>query len=525
MSSAKTRPAAPAGSSARPVAPANARTSTSSAAPPPPSARASAPTGTQPGTRTKHARAHRDGVGRRTSSVARSIALSIWAERLATFLLIDLGLCLALVGTFAWQCVEQIPEEARSGSWPGLTLNSATLSWDSGGQGLWDDAVRVVDNAGVEHVFPLSDLWEHALPIAVVTLTIETVSLLSVLGEPRKIRRKLRPLNELALAADAIGSAVDAPAIDARGGVVGGSAAGATGAAGAAGEGAGSTARRASTDALSQLEHAIETASVDAPQVTTGDKDLQSIEVALNSLLRRMQQAKLQQMRFVSDASHELRTPIAVIRGYVDMLDRWGKSDEAVLDESIDALKAETAHMQELVEQLLFLARGDSGRQTLECAPFDLAALVEEVAEESQMIDADHPYVVRPLEGARAQEPLPMVGDRAMVKQSIRVIVQNAARYSPAGSPIELGVRREAGTGRVAYLVEDRGMGMAQADVAHVFERFYRADAARGEHKEGTGLGLAIAKWIVDAHDGQIDVVSREGLGTRFTVWFPAGAA
>lgn len=118
-----------------------------------------------------------------------------------------------------------------------------------------------------------------------------------------------------------------------------------------------------------------------------------------------------------------------------------------------------------------------------------------------------------------------MVGDRAMVKQSMRVIVSNAARYSPAGSPIELGVRADVARERVAYLVEDRGMGMTQADVAHVFERFYRADAARGEHKEGTGLGLAIAKWIVDAHGGQIDVVSREELGTRFTVWFPAAGA
>ena len=126
-------------------------------------------------------------------------------------------------------------------------------------------------------------------------------------------------------------------------------------------------------------------ASVDSPSVTTGDADLASIEVALNRLLRQMQEAKLQQMRFVNDANHELRTPIAVIQGYVNMLDRWGKDDPDVLAESIASLKAESEHMQELVEQLLFLARGDAGRTVLRRADTNLAALVDEVCEESQM--------------------------------------------------------------------------------------------------------------------------------------------
>lgn len=93
-------------------------------------------------------------------------------------------------------------------------------------------------------------------------------------------------------------------------------------------------------------------------------------------------------MRFVNDASHELRTPIAVIQGYVNMLDRWGKDDPAVLAESIASLKTESEHMQELVEQLLFLARGDAGRTALHRVDTNLAALVGEVCEESRMIDA-----------------------------------------------------------------------------------------------------------------------------------------
>ena len=127
-----------------------------------------------------------------------------------------------------------------------------------------------------------------------------------------------------------------------------------------------------------------------------------------------------------------------------------------------------------------------------------------------------------------------------MVKQSMRIILQNAARYSPAGSTVRLalvgdsadcgraggggvdcGHADRGGAGRVGYVVQDEGMGMAEQDAAHIFERFYRSDAARDRRSGGTGLGLSIAKWIVDAPGGSIEVLSREGVGTRFTVWFP----
>lgn len=163
-----------------------------------------------------------------------------------------------------------------------------------------------------------------------------------------------------------------------------------------------------------------------------GDKDLQSIEVALNNLLARMQESKLQQARFVSDASHELRTPISVIQGYVNMLDRWGKEDEAVLNESIEALKNESDHMKDLIEQLLFLARGDSGRNTLKPVEVDLNDLVQEVYEESMMIDETHPYEFSACPGCMVR------GDVAMLKQSIRIFVQNAAKYSEGGDTIHL---------------------------------------------------------------------------------------
>ncbi len=136
---------------------------------------------------------------------------------------------------------------------------------------------------------------------------------------------------------------------------------------------------------MENLEQAISHISPDDAEqgIHTGDKDLQSIEIALNNLLKSMKENEKRQMRFVSDASHELRTPIAVIQGYVNMLDRWGKEDEQVLTESIEALKNESQHMKDLVEQLLFLARGDSGRNTLNKVKLDLNQMVSEVWEES----------------------------------------------------------------------------------------------------------------------------------------------
>ena len=159
-----------------------------------------------------------------------------------------------------------------------------------------------------------------------------------------------------------------------------------------------------------------------------------------------MQEAKLQQMRFVNDASHELRTPIAVIQGYVNMLDRWGKDDPDVLAESIASLKAESEHMQELVEQLLFLARGDAGRTVLRRAHTNLAALVGEVCEESQMIDAGHTYRLA-FDAALISDPRCDASvDVALVKQALRVIVQKRRQVFGRGHAHL--VWRSAGCGR-----------------------------------------------------------------------------
>ncbi len=326
--------------------------------------------------------------------------------------------------------------------------------------------------------FQIHDFADYAAMPLIVVGAVEIIMLISAGFGTRNIRRKLRPLNDLAVRAEAL-SNMSGDEVN-----------------------------------LEHLEQAISNVSVDANdiRISTGDKDLQSIEVALNNLLARMQESKRQQARFVSDASHELRTPISVIQGYVNMLDRWGKEDEAVLNESIEALKNESDHMKDLIEQLLFLARGDSGRNTLKPVEVDLNDLVQEVYEESMMIDETHPYEFVACPGCMVR------GDVAMLKQSIRIFVQNAAKYSNKGDTIHFTVgQSEQG---VYYQVQDEGIGMQASEVVHIFERFYRSDEARNSETGGSGLGLSIAKWIVDAHDGQIDVLTRPDFGTRFRVIF-----
>lgn len=264
------------------------------------------------------------------------------------------------------------------------------------------------------------------------------------------------------------------------------------------------------------LEAAISRISPDQPdeRLAIGDRELMGLESAINSLLDRMRDTYQQQSRFVSDASHELRTPLAVIQGYADMLARWGKKDEKVLEESIAAIQSETAHMKKLIEQLLFLARGDSGRAALTFEPFILNDMLQEVYEESRMVDEEHRYH---LEEA---EPITVTGDVAMLKQTARILVDNAAKYTPIGQDILLRVSRTE-KGEPCFMVQDAGIGMNQADAAHMFDRFFRSDTARNRQSGGTGLGLSIAKWIVDKHGGYFSILSREEIGTRVIVVLP----
>ena len=267
---------------------------------------------------------------------------------------------------------------------------------------------------------------------------------------------------------------------------------------------------------LHHLEDAIGTVIPLSPDahVITGDKELQGLEAAINDLLNRTQESYREQTRFVSDASHELRTPIAVIQGYANMLDRWGKDDPEVRQEAINAIRAEATSMEALVEQLLFLARGDNNTQAVEMQSLDLSRLADAVYRETCLLETG-----RTISGDIAPG-LFCWGDPGLIKQAVRVLVDNAVKYTPEGGAVTI---RLAPAGEQLVLsVTDTGPGIAPEELPRIFERFYRSDQSRARETGGTGLGLPIAAWIAARHGGSIRVTSAEGVGTRFSLLLPA---
>ena len=241
--------------------------------------------------------------------------------------------------------------------------------------------------------------------------------------------------------------------------------------------------------------------------------ELKDLALVINGMLDRIELSYNSQKQFVSDASHELRTPIAVIQGYVGMLERWGKTDKAVLDEGISAISQEAASMKELVERLLFLARHDKKTLMLEMEVFDPLEVMSEVHREAKLLSPVHRFELSPAQNARVN------ADKGMLKQLMRILVDNAIKYTPDGGSITLGVRRDS---RTCYLsVTDTGAGISAEDLPKVFDRFYRCDEARKSQTSGHGLGLSIARIIVAAHGGHLKVRSKVGAGTTFTACLP----
>lgn len=244
-----------------------------------------------------------------------------------------------------------------------------------------------------------------------------------------------------------------------------------------------------------------------------GSQELDGLTRAINAMLERIDQGYQAQARFVSDASHELRTPISVIQGYANLLNRWGKDNPAARQEAIDAIVQESDSMARLVEQLLFLVRGDNDTQVVHLEQVDLTLVADEVARETQLLDTGR-------EIAAQLEPMVLVqADARLVKQAYRILVDNAVKYTPEGGHIRLSLCQEGGTARLA--VTDDGPGIPREELGKLFQRFYRADQSRNRQTGGTGLGLSIAYWIAQRHGGWIEVTSRPGVGSRFTLVLP----
>ncbi len=238
------------------------------------------------------------------------------------------------------------------------------------------------------------------------------------------------------------------------------------------------------------------------------DDELRRLSNTFNIMIDRLQEAFDRQVQFVSDASHELKTPIAVIQGYANLLDRWGKDDREALEKSIHAIKLETANMADLVEKLLFLAKGDSFTQKIEKKRFQLNELINEVVVESRLISPNQKIT------STENDVVTVLADYKMLKQMLRIFIDNSIKFTPEQGKIDISsVMKD---NKIKITVSDTGEGIPKDEIDKIFDRFYCADKSRSKEKGGSGLGLSIAKWIADMHHGTISVKSEEGKGTKF---------
>ncbi|MCY6959677.1 sensor histidine kinase [Clostridium brassicae] len=240
------------------------------------------------------------------------------------------------------------------------------------------------------------------------------------------------------------------------------------------------------------------------------DDELKRLGSTFNNMIDRLQESFNRQTQFVSDASHELRTPIAVIQGYANLLDRWGKNDKEALGKSIYAIKLEADNMANLVEKLLFIAKGTSSTQLMKKKEFYLNELIDDVVKESKLIAPNH--IISNSKNAT----ISIVADYKMLKQMLRIFIENSVKFAPEQSVID--IRSEVQENKVKLTVSDMGIGIPQNEIEKIFDRFYIVDKSRSKEKGGTGLGLSIAKWIVDMHYGTIEVESEEDKYTKIIV-------
>lgn len=431
-------------------------------------------------------------MNNRTGSIAKRLNAALVRRKFFYTLLIDLAVAVLVVAVWC------LTIESTCGG----TVTNVRERWFAGYEWVDDHvaeffrtngSVRELTTAdglifrGTMYCFTIDDAvyTESAAGIlSAVTIGLFLLLILQMIGfiaghftGRGLIKRYLRPIDEIALSAERLSSMQKSP----------------------------------DRTEVASLAHAINAIDDSDKRVAVHDSELGGLEAAVNNMLKRLEESKRKQIRFVDDASHELRTPIAVIQGYVNMLDRWGKDDPKVMEESITAIKDETVHMKTLIDQLLFLARGDMERHVIHKMPLDANELLEEVAEESRMIDASHEYLFE-TDG----NPHPIHADPAMIKQVLRILTDNASKYTPSGGTVKF--RAYEKNARVCMEVSDTGIGISTDELPRIFDRFYRGQNLRGESSGGSGLGLSIAKWIVDEHSGEISAISSEGIGTRMTV-------
>lgn len=252
----------------------------------------------------------------------------------------------------------------------------------------------------------------------------------------------------------------------------------------------------------------------------TGD-ELQRLSDTLNAMLDRIEASFQRVTQFTADASHELRTPVSLIRTEAELALRRSRG-EAEYQEALRHILVEAERTSSLIEQLLSLARADSGRESVQLAPVNLSPILKSVVEGWKQVAS-----IRGLHFSAdvADNDAFVMADETWLRRLIEILLDNAFKYTPSSGSVQLSLERKNEDHNVLVSVKDSGVGIASEEHAKIFERFYRVDKARSRAEGGTGLGLSIAQWIATQHQGTISVDSTPGQGSTFRLHLPMIAA
>ena len=251
------------------------------------------------------------------------------------------------------------------------------------------------------------------------------------------------------------------------------------------------------------------------PESQTGDQ-LQRLSETLNAMFSRLDAAVRRITQFTADASHELRAPVSLIRTTAEVALQRKDRSAAEYFEALREILEESERTSQVVDSLMLLARADSGKEALECAGADACAVVREAADQGEKLARNHGLEF----AARLPNtPVPIRADSNALRRALLILIDNAVKYTPKGGSVK--VNLETSNDFALVSVSDTGIGIANTDVPHIFDRFWRVDKARSREEGGAGLGLSIAKWIVEMHSGSINVESELGKGSIFHLRVP----
>lgn len=252
-------------------------------------------------------------------------------------------------------------------------------------------------------------------------------------------------------------------------------------------------------------------------RVKNPEDEIGRLTETLNNMIGRLEASFEQVQQFSLDASHELRTPLTIMRGEIELALRGNKKG-ASYKKTLASLLEEVLRMTSIIEGLILLAKADSGNVKLEKKPTKLDSLVSEIKEDAEILAEQKKVSV----SISRLDEATVLGDAVRLRQLMLNLVDNAIKYTPEGGKVTLSLERM--DGNASFTVEDTGIGIHEAELNKIFDRFYRVDKSRSRLPDGLGLGLSISKWVAEAHGGRLLAESRVGAGSKFTVILPSAA-